>query len=168
MRETKQHTQTQNPNTVQAGGTEDRKCYIPEKRAQRMELCYEENREGSLCPWSVDSQELLRKAKTYQSRSKKFWQSTHAQVQRRGRSVQQKKPPGSGFTFSWSWLGLSTLWSFARARVCAASIWQVKQKKTPSLVITILTTQRALSKQPTSQAWQTGMWNFTEERILVA
>lgn len=37
----------------------------------------------------------------------------------KGHSVQQKKPPGSGFTFSWSWLGLSTLCSFAR--FCAAS-----------------------------------------------
>jgi len=40
--------------TEHAGGTEDWKCYTPEKRAQRLVLCYEENREGSLCPCCVD------------------------------------------------------------------------------------------------------------------
>lgn len=48
----------------------------PEKRAQRLVLCYEENREGSLCPCSVDSQELFRKVRTWQPSSTKFWQST--------------------------------------------------------------------------------------------
>lgn len=69
---------------MQAGETEDKKCYTPEKRAQRMELCNEENREGSLCPWSVDSQELFRKVKTCQPSRKKVLAVHYAQVQRRG------------------------------------------------------------------------------------
>lgn len=45
-----------NPKENATGRTEDQKCYIPKKDSETGTL-YGQNRECSLCPWSVNSQE---------------------------------------------------------------------------------------------------------------
>lgn len=96
----------------------------------------------------------LRKVRSWHKKKKKVLAVHHAQVQRRGNSVQEKKPPGSGVYLQLVWAGLSDallLWE----SLCSICRWQVKHKEKPSLEIAILTPRRACSKQPTSQAWQT-------------
>lgn len=94
----------------------------------------------------------LRKVRSWHN--KKVLAVHHAQVQRRGNSVQEKKPPGSGVYLQLVWAGLSDallLWE----SLCSICRWQVKHKEKPSPEIAILTSHRACSKQPTSHAWQT-------------
>lgn len=119
----------------QAGEAEAWKCCTPEKRAQRLALCHEENREGSLCPCSVDSKNFLFFGGDFlvcffffsqegeelapKKKKKKFWQSTMHRYREGATLYKKRNHQAVGFTFSWSGLGLATLCSFGR--VCAAS-----------------------------------------------
>lgn len=99
------HRCTHKPQRKCTGRTEDRKCYIPETDSETGTLLWAEQRECSLCPWSVDSQEPFM-LNSYHIQRKALG-AQDAQVQRRGHSVQQEKSPHGGFTFRWSWLGIS-------------------------------------------------------------
>lgn len=103
------NTYVHTPSHIQAHTKTPKKIQLEElkirsatsqRKMQRLELCYRQNREGSLCPWSVNSQEpfLLN---SYHIQGKVLGVQD-PQVQRRGHSVQQKKSPCGDFTFSWS------------------------------------------------------------------